>query len=330
VTPRVLFVYKVPAPFVLQDKEGLSLRTPVKDFRWSDHRHPARQLVRWMVQHRRDFDVVLAWFGDTHATVATKAARLLGKPSIIVVGGYDVSDEPGYGFLALPGGLRRARAHFRRATRIAAVSRSLADQLSLRFPEVAEKTVVLPTGVDVDRFRPNGPRERKVLSVAAVDEPKRAWMKGLDRIVAIAKLLPDVPFVILGPSPQAAQGLGRAANLEIRPAIPHAGLVAEYQSAAVYVQASRSEGLPNAVMEAMACGCVPVVTRVGGMPELVGDAGFVVEDDLDALSAGVRRALDDTALQVRARQRIVEHYSMRQREAGLLELLSSVANESAP
>ena len=324
-TLRTLLVYQHPSPFVLQDRDLLRKHGEVHEFRWSSHRHPARALPKWMLRHRKDFDVVLIWFGDAHASVATRAAQILRKPSVVVIGGYDVSDAPGYGYLSTKRGRQQAKVHFARATQIAAVSSSLRDQLARHFPEATAKTVVLPTGVDLDGFRPRGLRERLVLSVAGASEWMRAWVKGWDRIAAAARLLPDVPFRLIGAAPDVRPRLEPPKNVEVRGPVAQAELVAEYQRAAVYLQASRSEGLPNTVLEAMASGCVPVVTRVGGMPDLVGDAGFVVGETPEQIASAVRRALDSPDIGPRARARIVDHFSAERRAKDLVRLLEGLA-----
>jgi len=89
------------------------------------------------------------------------------------------------------------------------------------------------------------------------------------------------------------------------------------------MQASRSEGLPNAVMEAMACGCVPVVTDVGGMRELVDTAGIVVSEEADLVQA-LDKAFHQSELRADPRARIARHYSMRQREEGLVRILEGI------
>ena len=66
-----------------------------------------------------------------------------------------------------------------------------------------------------------------------------------------------------------------------------------YNRATVLVVASDSEGTPNPALEAAACGCTIVSTRVGNMPELIrdGENGFLVDRDLESLHRGVQRAI---------------------------------------
>lgn len=323
--PRILFVYQAPSPFVLQDRDILKKHTEVLEFRWGDHDRPARTLARTMARQRREYDAVLAWFGDTHASVAFRAARILRKPCVLIVGGYDVSEVPGYGFLSTPQNRRRANVHFARATRILAVSQALRGELVRLFPDTAAKTSVLPTGVDTDRFRPADRREPRVVSVAPVDRWPRALIKGWDRIVEVARRLREVSFLLVGGSAEVNERLKAPGNLVLRGPVPYADMPAVYQRSAVVLQPSRSEGLPNALLEAMACACVPVATSVGGIPEAVGDAGFLTSEDPAAIAEAVRRALGSPDLGLRARERVQQMFSMERRERGLVDILSRLS-----
>ena len=60
--------------------------------------------------------------------------------------------------------------------------------------------------------------------------------------------------------------------------------------------ASRTEGLPRALIEAMAAGLPCIGTRVGGIPELLDDEALVAPGDAEALAARIRAFLDDAGL----------------------------------
>jgi len=89
-----------------------------------------------------------------------------------------------------------------------------------------------------------------------------------------------------------------------------------YDRAAVVVLASRAEGLPNVVLEAMAHGKTVIATPVGGIPTVIedGKTGLLVPvGDADALRAAIERALNDPQLRSRlgdeARRRVAEYCS---------------------
>jgi glycosyltransferase involved in cell wall biosynthesis len=92
-----------------------------------------------------------------------------------------------------------------------------------------------------------------------------------------------------------------------------------YSRAAVYVQASRHEGFGLAVAEAMLHKCVPVVTRAGSLPEVVGETGVYLDSpEPSAIADGIRRALSlKESLGPMARERIKARFPMGRR-GGLL------------
>ena len=90
---------------------------------------------------------------------------------------------------------------------------------------------------------------------------------------------------------------------------PNEELPLWYSAADVTCLASLREGMPNVVLESLACGTPVVATRVGGTPEvLVSDKlGLLVATDAGAIAAGLEAALsrtwDRTAISNHARQR---------------------------
>ena len=104
--------------------------------------------------------------------------------------------------------------------------------------------------------------------------------KGQLPFVEAARLVPDVRFTFAGKwLDESVEELRARAgeNVEFTGWLSDEDLHAAYRRAAVYVQASRHEGFGLAVAEAMLAGCVPVVMNVTAMPEVVGDAGVLIE-----------------------------------------------------
>ncbi len=81
-----------------------------------------------------------------------------------------------------------------------------------------------------------------------------------------------------------------------------------------------------ALAEAMACGCVPVVTKKGALPEVVGNCGFYAEEgDLDSTVAGIRKALKAPyGAGLAARERIVREFPLERREQAISALVEKL------
>ncbi|HEY6962939.1 MAG TPA: glycosyltransferase [Gaiellaceae bacterium] len=102
----------------------------------------------------------------------------------------------------------------------------------------------------------------------------------------------------------------------------------------VFVLSSTSEGLPMSVLEAMAAGLPIVASCVGGLPELVADAGILVPpEDVDALTAALESLLASperrAALGAAARRRVVDQFSLDEALRRHLELYARLI-ERAP
>jgi glycosyltransferase involved in cell wall biosynthesis len=150
--------------------------------------------------------------------------------------------------------------------------------------------------------------------------------KGQTPFVEAARLLPDVAFTFAGKWLDDSIDALRAragANVHFTGWLSDDDLHATYRRAAVYVQASRHEGFGLAVAEAMLAGCVPVVMNVTAMPEVVGDAGVLIESqEPEKVAEGIRRALDlgpDAA--AHARERILTEFPMERRRDGILSVV---------
>jgi glycosyltransferase involved in cell wall biosynthesis len=100
-------------------------------------------------------------------------------------------------------------------------------------------------------------------------------------------------------------------------------LLGKYQ---FYVQVSMTEGFPNALIEAMACGCVPIVSRVGAMPEIVGDTGYILEKkDPNLLQELIQKAISEYSPQkaMAARQRAAD-FTLEHRKKIMLDIFTSL------
>ena len=307
--PRVLLVSPIDASFVREDSRLLEEFCDVAPFQfrdWRDYPRLAREVSRC--------DLVFCWFATEFAGVVAVLARILGRGLVLVSGGWDISRMPeiGYGSLLRMRGRVAARISLRLADRVLSFSDWSADAIRRLVPRSNVHRVYL--GVDTDRFRPSR-KENLVVSVAHVSRENLA-RKGLVTFVKAASLVPDAHFCLIGHNwDDAVEHLAAltSQNVEFTGWLPDEELRAMLARAKVYVQASFSEGFGLALAEAMSAECVPVVTRVGAIPEVVGDTGFYFPyGDECALAEAIRAALHSTKGSL-ARERIQLQFTIENR-----------------
>jgi glycosyltransferase involved in cell wall biosynthesis len=201
--------------------------------------------------------------------------------------------------------------------------------LSRGFP--AEKLVMIPNGFDSQHFQPNAEARLKVRTELAVahDQILIGLVARLDPIkdhrtfLRAAKLLsercPRMRFVCVGTGPELyRQKLFKLAEeFALGDKVIWTGLrrdVADvYNALDVNVLCSITEGCPNVVGEAMACGIPCVVTDTGDAARIVGDTGFVCEArNPQALAATILKCIgaDRGTLGINARRRIENQWNI--------------------
>jgi glycosyltransferase involved in cell wall biosynthesis len=272
-------------------------------------------------------DVVFGWFASWHTFFPVTLAWLLRKPSAMIVGGFDTANMADIGYGYQQGGVRAwaSRWIMRRATRLATNSEYSLSEIERNTPIPPSRVRVIHHGVPDPFGEEPGPKEREALTVGGIDRTTLV-QKGQIPFVEAAKLVPEVRFTFAGKwlDDSVDELRARAGdNVHFTGWLSDDDLHATYRRAAVYVQASRHEGFGLAVAEAMLAGCVPVVMNVTAMPEVVGDAGVLIESqEPDEVAGGVSRALElgpDAAQ--RARRRILTAFPMERRREGILALV---------
>ena len=320
---RLLYVHSGKASFVAIDRAILAERFEIEDLYQPGRVPNVPKLVRGVLRA----DLVFGWFASWHTFFPITLAWLLRKPSVMVIGGFDTASMPDIGYGHQRGGLRRhaSRWIFRRATRLITNSSYSLSEIERNTPIPPERVTVVHHGVPDPFGEEPGAKERVALTVGAINSTTLV-QKGQLPFVRAARELPDVRFVFAGKwLDDAVEELRAVAppNVELTGWLSDADLNAAYRSAAVYVQASRHEGFGLAVAEAMLAGCVPVVMNVTAMPEVVGDAGVLIESQEPAAVAdGVRRALAmGPEAAGPARERILTAFPMERRREGILRVV---------
>ncbi len=190
---------------------------------------------------------------------------------------------------------------------IITVSKSALQDISRDFRIPADKFRIVPNGINTKLFYPIDQIERdknRIIVTNSADTP----LKGLAFLFqAIAEIEKNqgISLTVVGEPKQDGDivkliqelGIGHRVNFTGR--IDHTEFVREYARAAVAVVPSVYEGFGLPAGEAMACG-VPVISTTGGaLPEVVGDAGILVQPANPAALAGAIRELLNNPLRAR-------------------------------
>ena len=273
------------------------------------------------------------------AVAGVATARRLGCPHILEVNAPLAQEGARHRGQALPeAALLLERAALAATSRIVAVSEELRDHLIADGADPRRITVV-PNGVDVHAFAPEGPALPPGLDagfVVGFVGSLKAW-HGIDVLASAFRLLavdPDVHLLVVGDGPMAheLEGLdralpGRVTNIGMAPPgdVP-AYLRRMHVAVAPYPQLDCFYFSPLKVLEYMASGCAIVASRIGQLQRLIrdGETGLLVEPGNAAeLAAAVRRLRDDAGLRVRlarnARSEVERRHTWRMRAAAILD-----------
>jgi len=327
----ILFVYVNYSSFVKADFEILSTFANVTKYQFK----PGKGIFKTGIEVLKElmflifnsfkFDSVFVWFGDYHSMLPVLFAKLFRKKSFIVIGGYDVStlSEYKYGSFSNP-----IRAFFTRNTfKFVDICFPVADALrkKLLVIDPKAKAETIATSVDVDKFNfSEYERSKSIITVSGTENHQRLMVKGLDRFRELATYLPEFEFVIIG----ATNGVKSyfeplPTNLTLLPPQQFDQLTQYYERASFYAQLSRSEGLPNALCEAMLCGCIPVGTNVGDIQITIGNTGLTIDDwKPEILVDYIRLNHNNIQLRNQARERILTLYDPAKRAERFRELMA--------
>jgi colanic acid/amylovoran biosynthesis glycosyltransferase len=280
---------------------------------------------------------------------ALPLARRLDLPMVVTFHGYDATASDDELHRRRTRGrvyLRRREALQRAALRGIAVSRFIADRLRAQ-GWADERVVVHYMGVDTHAFRPLGAppaqREPLVFWAGRLIE-KKGLEYAIDAMPAVQARVPGAQLVIAGHGERSAalqqRAVAQRANVRFVGQLDSAGVRNWLARASVYCMPSvraangDGEGVPTALIEAMACALPVVSTEQAGIPEAVrhGDTGLLApERDAGALAEHLGTLLADSERRAcmgeSGRARVLELFDHRRQSARLAALYDGVRQE---
>lgn len=322
-----LTIYRIPSLRRRQDRSG-ALEQMI--FLWTGSLWTSR------LASRTRPDVTLAFFGAPSGMIAYLLKKLFHIPYIVSLRGGDVPGFRPYDFRIY----HKVLAPFlemvwRHSSSVVANSKGLRD-LARAFDSRFEIPII-PNGVDLDLY--SSP-ERSWQPPLILSVGRLVHQKGFDLgIRALARLKHlDWQWMIAGDGPEmhALKALAHEQGISHRVTFlgwqSRQELIQCYKQSNLFLFPSRHEGMPNAVLEAMASGLPVIASRIAGNEELVVDqkTGRLVEsENLDALVSALQEMIQNPSraqqMGAASRQRVEESYGWEntaRQYAALLENIS--------
>ena len=247
------------------------------------------RICRFLVQRRKAYDksVVLA----TPFILPVLLSRALGKAVCLHIDGKPDSWLARF----------TSRVNFALATSLMTEAWALLDFWKIRSRSKANKCTPYVDPLLFTRKKPLESRKQVVGFLGGFDKGK-----GINEMLQAVRLLnqkgEDLEYII-GGSGQLENLVRRLSrectNVDFRGQIPWTRVPDTLNECRVIVVPSYSEGLPNIMLEAMACGTPVLVTPVGGIPDVVvdGETGFILPNNSpESIAKHVLRVLNDPAL----------------------------------
>lgn len=307
--------------------------------RFGAHKRVDDTLVDWfeliVEEHKREpFDLIHAYFLPMAGFVGAYAGKYLGIPSVVSIRGNDIERaafEPSK-FSHVMYALQNASAVTTNASILAKKTKAFFDRA----------VHIIPNGIDTERFKPMEKNSVLAEALGLVDEKKKEERKFVIGFVGelrekkgaatllsgyaqVAKTMP-VSLLIVG---EVREGEDKKyfeefksnnpqLSITVTGHVPHKDLPAYYSLLDVFVHPSLRDGMPNAVLEAMACGVPVIATPVGGMLDVLEDGvnGKIIPiNNADALVKAIEELMQNSEqvsrMAQRARSKIETEFTLK-------------------
>lgn len=254
-----------------------------------EHLPPDATLDHVLAAVDREMPDVLTWYNAWKTgrwLPDTKRARAL--PSVVTLTGTDINreaEDPEHG--------ERVLRTLREAEAVVTYSSALRDHVASLLPEVSERIHTIPKGVELGSDRYDLPSwatgDVVLFLLPAGIRPEKNNAFALRALDAAHEADPRVRLLLAGPVIDERCGAALREELARRPwtghieRIPHEAMASVYAQSAVVLNTSLSEGMANAVIEAMACGRPVLASDIEGNRQVIadGETGLLYRNEAD-------------------------------------------------
>jgi len=336
-------IYDKRSTFVKRDVEILSASYKVKELHFNatpKFKTPLAFLVQFFYLLSKGFfiDKVICQSAGYLSFLPSLLSKFMPFTCYIIAIGTDSAKLPeiNYGHFTKPLLAWFARVSFKSAHVILPVHKSLHqcdysyDDIAFKkqgfgnfIPKLKTPIIEVVNGYKHKLFELNIPfteRPKDFLTVAVKLNRAAYYRKGLDLILKAALKLPAKTFTVVSEFEPLDE---IPPNVTIVKTVTQKKLVSMYNNHKFYLQLSMFEGFPNALCEAMLCGCIPIGSRVAAIPEIIADTGFILENkNQDQLDSLLRTAAGNNHDSTKPRNRILDNFPIERRAKELTEAIS--------
>jgi glycosyltransferase involved in cell wall biosynthesis len=244
-------------------------------------------------------DVIDSHYFYPDGVVASWLGKKLNIPVVITARGSDINIIPKNKIAG-----KRIKKALMSVDASAAVSQALADEM-VKIAPSAKKPIVLRNGVDLDFFNPEATRpplpfklnddESLLLSVGNLID-----LKGHHLVIEALTLLPKIKLIIIGEGTKRQELQHLVNKLSLQDRVFFTGNIQQHELPGYYalanllVLASSREGMPNVLLEALACGTPVIATNVGGSAEVIIDSSageLISQRNAESIACSVNSVL---------------------------------------
>lgn len=322
-----------------------------KFWKWGDPRQLAFNLfgqLFWMIFNIRKVDFILISFAGYLSVIPVFLGKLFNKPVFIILNGTECVSFPSFKY-----GLLRKKLPFlavsyslHNASKLFPVSKSLvysenlfiSDMISKQgvkyfFPNIKTLIEVISNGFDLEKwsFTPQRRIENSFITVGPIDNMTRFSIKGIDLILEAARTSLHASFLIVGVKEGLLTDVDIPDNVKIVGLVKPEELKNLFVRHQYYLQLSINEGFGCALAEAMLCGCVPIGSKAGNIPELVDGIGYILnkrspDELINVLSEAMQIGSSDYNEKSRLAIERIRDYSMENR---VMKLKSAILGSAS-
>lgn len=267
--------------------------------KWGSKFKPLKIILKFflivLIGRRRDMDVILSYYLFPYGIIGFLCSRIINVPNIISLLGSDLD------CLIRKSYLRSFNLFILRRSNAIIVRGTKTKKYLVENGLSEKKIFIMNNHIDLDLYKPRSiGKKRDVISVGYLRKEKR-----YDILVEVMKTLKSKDFnaIIVGNGPLTKSIEDSIERADMNARIEMIGYRPDvekyYNNSRLYVLTSEREGLPQTLLEAMACGLPCVVSDVGDISDVVVDNfnGFLVEPlNVRKFSIAIKTLLEDETL----------------------------------